>query len=165
MQSDAEHEALYVAADNEIENGGDDKHAFRILLDLANRGYLPAMCYVGVLYCGGIGTPENKKLAIGWWRKAAAKGDGTSMLNLGTEYRDVLGNFRQARHWLLKAARSGDASAYLELARLWYGRDRFRHRDRIARYLDEALDKHRLGQCYLSEDERESAELLRAEFK
>ncbi|HEY1614751.1 MAG TPA: hypothetical protein VGF97_13775 [Rhizomicrobium sp.] len=160
MLSDAEMEKLYVTALDQYEGGGKTR-PFRTLLDLAKRGYLPAMCAVGILYSVGIGTPENKMIAISWWRKAARTGDPVPMLNIGTEYRDHLGNFRQARHWLVKAATAGDASAYLELARLWYGRDRTRHCAKVKCYLDKALAEGSI----LSEAEREDAEAFRERLK
>lgn len=76
------------------------------------------MISLGYFFDNGIAVRKNTKKAMLWYKKAARKGEVIAFTNIGTVYRDV-GNFERARFWFLKAYKSGDGDAALELAKLY----------------------------------------------
>jgi hypothetical protein len=66
------------------------------------------------MYEKGLGVQTNYEQALGWYRKAAALGNGEAEDNLGDMYADGLGVTRdrqQALDWYRKGAAQGNADA------------------------------------------------------
>ena len=55
----------------------------------------------------GVGTKQNQKEAIKWWKKSAAKGFVFAQINLGTVYRDEH-NFKEARKYYVMASENSE---------------------------------------------------------
>lgn len=62
------------------------KSDIRQLAEEANRGDVDAMRRLGIMSIKGQKVKPSTKIAIQWWRKAADKGDGRSMMYLGDVY-------------------------------------------------------------------------------
>ena len=70
------------------------------------------------MYDYGMGTGQNFKEAVKWYRKAAEQGDAEAQYSLGVMYakgEGVAKNFRKAVKWYRKAAEQGDAEAQFNL--------------------------------------------------
>ena len=69
---------------------------------------------LGVMYRDGRGVEQNDAAAVGWFRKAAGKGNAWAEFNLGRMYRLGRGVIRDdaaALEWFRKAAAHGHADA------------------------------------------------------
>ncbi len=128
--------------------------AFGVLLDLAKGGHTISMNYVANCYAAGVAVEKNLPEALRWWRKGAAKGDTLSMVNIATEYRDGLRNFRRAKWWLKRAVVAGNIEANLDLAETYYLIDKIRYRTKIRTSLLSALR----ADDFLSEQSRNRIE-------
>jgi TPR repeat protein len=75
-----------------------------------------AQWHMGGLYSSGApGVPQDLKLAFHWCRLAAEGQFAPAQATLGVLY-DRMGDDEQARFWLEKAAKNGDAEAQFNLA-------------------------------------------------
>ncbi len=94
-----------------------------VLLAKANAGDAAAQVLVGESYAAGMGAALNLKLAAGWYRKAADKGDIAGEMHLAALYRDGGKGFPrdmvQAAAWYRKAAEQGDVGAQATLGLLY----------------------------------------------
>jgi TPR repeat protein len=73
---------------------------------------------VGLAYANGTGTARDDRLAVEWYRKAAAQGLAAAQTNLGTRYANGEGVARdtaQAVEWFQRAAEQGDAGGQFNL--------------------------------------------------
>ncbi len=110
-------------------------------------GYNAALLlgHLGVLRMRENGiTPEETAKALGWYRKAAAGGNGNAMAIIGATYNDGDGvprDFVEAGRWLERAARHGEAAAQYLLG-LYYLEGKGREKDlgKARRWLSEALE-------------------------
>ena len=92
----------------------------------AARGSATAMVDIGDLYTGGMGVPRDCARAIGWYKMAAARGNGfentLAMEKIGDLYSSgfdgVPKSYRRAEMWYRRAASAGDAAARKSLAKL-----------------------------------------------
>ena len=69
-----------------------------------------AQYQVGRCFALGLGTRQNWKAALAWYKKAAIKGDGEAAFNIGAAYEagdGVRKNIRTALRWYRKAAKLG----------------------------------------------------------
>ena len=87
---------------------------------LAVRGSTEAQYYLGWMYDGGRGTPQDDIQTVKWYRMAAAQGHARAQANLGrmyTEGRGVAPDDVEAVKWYRKAATQGLAAvqSYLGL--------------------------------------------------
>ena len=76
------------------------------------------MNYMGIYYEEGKGIYRDYAQAVGWYHKAASKGNEYAMYNLGRCYdngRGVTKNLKQANQWYRKAAEKGHAGAMKKL--------------------------------------------------
>jgi len=93
------------------------------LLARANGGDAAAQVLVGESYAAGKGVAQDLKLAAGWYRKAADKGDIAGELHLAVLYRDGGKGFArdstQAAAWYRRAAEQGDVGAQGTLGLLY----------------------------------------------
>ena len=65
---------------------GDYAAALRAFRPLADQGFAAAHYYLGVLYAGGEGVPQDAAEAVAWFRKAAERGYVFAQYNLGVLY-------------------------------------------------------------------------------
>lgn len=98
-------------------DAGNIKQAFKLFSAAAEQGDLSSLHNLAYFYDVGIGVSKNKKKALQLYKQAARQGNLSSMTNIGTLYRDW-GNFRRAQFWFLRAFKSGDGDAALDLAKL-----------------------------------------------
>ncbi|MEQ9454192.1 MAG: tetratricopeptide repeat protein [Phycisphaeraceae bacterium] len=73
---------------------------------------------LGVKYSSGWGVPEDDRLAVEWYRKAADAANTSAMFNLGVAYDNGVGvpvDDRLAVEWYRKAADAGNANAMYNL--------------------------------------------------
>lgn len=92
------------------------------LLAKANAGDAAAQVAVGEKYAAGADVPQDLKLAVEWYRKAAAQNNTAGEIHLAEAYRDGRGVARdktQAAEWYRKAAEQGDPAAQGTLAMLY----------------------------------------------
>lgn len=82
--------------------------AFRRWAQLAQNDNIRAQHNIGVLYFKGLGVKENKRIAIGWFKRAAKNGFVLSQHNLGWAYEMGLGvkaDLKKANYWYELAAK------------------------------------------------------------
>lgn len=105
---------------------GEHRQAIQLLTPIANDGNALAQHRLGLLHYHGQGTPEDERLAVTWWKKAAGQGNAEAMFLLGNAY--LLGTQapklvsdpdREAAKWYFQAASSGHAEAQYMLAHLF----------------------------------------------
>jgi cell division septation protein DedD len=93
------------------------------LLAKAKAGDPAAQFDIATLYLNGDGVPENKKMAVNWFTKAAEQGDRDAQYNLGEMYVNGVGvnpDMKEAVSWYTRAAKQGDKTAQGRLANIYY---------------------------------------------
>jgi TPR repeat protein len=90
--------------------------SFQLYQPKANQGDADAQFNLALLYHLGVGTPQDTRYAIYWYKKAAEQGHVNAQYKLGTLYRygygeEVLQDSKQAVYWLTKAAEQGHVNA------------------------------------------------------
>ena len=100
--------------------------AAKMLQPLADGGDPRAQYELGNLYYHGQGLPEDEKLALFWWKKAAAYGHVESMYQLANAYlfgteaaKFVPDPDREAAIWYFQAASAGHVEAQYHLGLLF----------------------------------------------
>jgi TPR repeat protein len=101
---------------------GDHAGAIRRWRPLAERGDADAQFNIGQAYRYGRGVPADLKIAQGWFEKAAAKGHGQAIANLGLLLFQS-GQRAQAMPWVKKAADAGDPRAQYVLGTALFNGD------------------------------------------
>ncbi|MDP2206893.1 MAG: hypothetical protein Q8K65_11365, partial [Alphaproteobacteria bacterium] len=149
---------LFDKADEEWD-AGNTKKAVKLFSMAAEQGDLSALVRLGFAYDLGLGVSKNKTKALQLYKRAARHGDEFAMSNIGTVYRDM-GNFTRARFWFLKAFKSGDGDAALELAKLYLKRKARGDITRASKYLNLAISAR-----FITEASVEEAELLLKRLK
>lgn len=105
---------------------GSTADSMSVLQDLANAGNPAAQFRLGELYYHGKGIQEDEKLAVFWWKKAAAHGHAEAMFQLANAY--LFGNQaakfvpdpdREAAIWYFQAASAGHLEAQYSLGLLF----------------------------------------------
>ena len=84
---------------------------FQTMRGLATKGDIHAMAKVGAMYFNGEGIPENKPLALVWFRKAAEGGEPFAQAVVGLIFAEgelVPQSLPRAYQWLLKSALNGN---------------------------------------------------------
>lgn len=85
----------------------------------AEKGYAPAMNFIGFRYYKGEGVPRDIDSALYWINRAAYQGDITAAANLGyllSEASDIARNDTLALDWIAIAADGGVPQAQIALA-------------------------------------------------
>jgi TPR repeat protein len=103
-------------------DGGDYATAYRLLLPLADQGFVKAQVNLGLMYAYGRGVPQNDAEAAKWFQKAADQGDAFAEHNLGVMYdagRGVTRDRVKAAAWFEKAANRGLADAQYDVGRMY----------------------------------------------
>ena len=88
----------------------------------AQKGNVPAMAFMGVLYENGQGVPLDYTKAREWYEKAAAMGNALAMNNLGWLYAKGQGgpqDYTRAYELFVKAGAKGNAEAFTNLGMLY----------------------------------------------
>lgn len=96
-------------------------HAFAVVEQQAETGNVKAMVVAAACYRASLGTAtDDHYRAFEWYRKAAEAGEPVAMLEMSHYYAEgvwVEANAAQAKHWLERAARGGNAEAQWQLSR------------------------------------------------
>jgi len=93
---------------------GDFKRSYTIVSRLAHEGLAMAQHFLGWHYHKGIGTDQNDRLAVSWWKKAATHGLAEAQQGLGWAYangRGVEKDLEEAYRWYNRAVAGGDEEA------------------------------------------------------
>ncbi len=93
---------------------------------LSAKGNVLAHTNLGDCYSGGFGVAQDKKKAIGWYRKAAVKNEPTAQLTLGIMYgfgSNVEQDVVEGVKWLQKAGENGMTRAFRDLGSLYLSRE------------------------------------------
>ena len=93
----------------------------------ATSGDAAAQYDLGRAYDEGKGLPQNPKLAVDWYRKAAAQGNADAQNSLGVMYMTGQGveeDRAEAMHWYHEAARQKNGKAMFNLGVAFYNGDR-----------------------------------------
>lgn len=123
--------ALPVAADalgdgQQAYKEGNYNSAIQLLTPLANQSNSQAQFLLGMMHYHGQGFPEDEKLAVYWFRKAALEGHTNAMFELGNAF--LLGREasklvpspdREAALWYFQAASAGHVEAQYHLGLLF----------------------------------------------
>ena len=99
----------------------DMEKAIALYRQAAERGYIPAQTYLGVIYDKGRGVQPDDAEAIRWYRLAAEKDDPQSQFNLGVflvEGRGTAKNEKEGWDLIRKAAGNGYKPASAALLRV-----------------------------------------------
>lgn len=89
-----------------------DRTAFNLFYEAAEKGYVLAQYKLGVAFAYGEGVRQDPKKAVEWYRKAAEQGYTIAQRNLATMYLDGNGveqNKVQALAWYQVVANAGNA--------------------------------------------------------
>lgn len=113
---------------------------------LANAGNPMAQYRLGNLYYHGQGLQEDEKLALFWWKKAAAHGHAEAMFQLANAYlfgtqaaKFVPDPDREAAIWYFQAASAGHSEAQYHLGLLFLaGKGVIESRQEAARWFRQA---------------------------
>ena len=126
--------------------------AVQMLLPLANGGNALAQYRLGNLYFHGQGVPEDEKMAVFWWKKAAAQGSSEAMFQIASAFlfgiqaaKSVTDPDREAATWYFQAASAGHAEAQYHLGLLFLaGKGVLESRPEAARWFRKASDQGHL---------------------
>jgi TPR repeat protein len=89
------------------------------LSQAASERHAGAMLTLGYCFDVGVGVRTNRKRALYWYRAAwRSGGDPSAANNIGTVYR-AMKRYRRAFLWFVRAARSGDGDASVEVAQCY----------------------------------------------
>ena len=130
-------------------NDGRYSQAAEMLAPLANGGHSYAQLKLGSLYYHGQGVKEDEKLAIHWWKKAAAQGNAEAMFQIANAYlfgsqaaKSVVDPDREAAVWYFQAASAGHAEAQYHLGLLFLaGKGVVDSHEEAARWFRKAADQ------------------------
>lgn len=119
----------WVRADKEWERGRLGQ-AFRLMLAAAKMRESGAQVSVGYMYDNGVGTRQNKRMALYWYRRAYRRGESAAAHNIGTVWRDK-GDSPRALYWFKRALQMNggdDGEANFEIAKLYLGKGQDPHK-------------------------------------
>ncbi|BCA28852.1 tetratricopeptide repeat protein [Metapseudomonas otitidis] len=91
--------------------------AFELFSICAAQGSEGSMLDLGYFYDEGIGTPQDKKQAMRWYKKAYRLGSSSAASNIAVLYREQ-GRFSLSAEWFRRAVHLQDGDAEVELAKL-----------------------------------------------
>jgi TPR repeat protein len=110
-----------IADSQKLADAGNYGAAAAMLLPLAERGDDVAQNLLGVLYrVGSKDLPRDEAQSVAWFRKAAEKGNPSSLRHMGAAYDKGAGVPKDpaaALDWYRKAAEKGDGAAQLIVGR------------------------------------------------
>lgn len=125
---------------------GRHQQGIQLLTPLASGGNALAQYRLGMLYYHGQGVAEDEKMAIYWWKKAAAQGNVEAMFQLGSAFlfgsqtaKFVPDPDREAAMWYFQAASAGHAEAQYHLGLLFLaGKGVVENRQESTRWMQKA---------------------------
>lgn len=97
---------------------GQPSLAFQFALESAEKGLADAQLMVADSYAQGVGTEQDGRLALAWYRRAAEQGLAAAQFALGQAHLSGSGIAKDAslaRQWYLEAAAHGHPGAQLAL--------------------------------------------------
>jgi hypothetical protein len=100
---------------------GQPSLAFHFALESAEKGLADAQLMVAESYAQGVGTEQDERLALAWYRRAAEQGSAAAQFALGQLHESgtrVVRDISLARQWFEEASRQGHPGAQLALDRL-----------------------------------------------
>ena len=110
------------AVDTTQNNRAEYEAAANAFRKSAEEGDAYAQNRLGLLYCEGVGVPQDYRQAKGWFEKAAEQGYAEAQVNLGTLYLQGNGppqSDQMALFWFRRAAGQGDAAAFTNLGMMY----------------------------------------------
>ncbi len=109
-------------------------NAFKEFEDLASKGEVESMHYLGIMYERGFGVPLNLDKAYDYYSKAAEAGDGKSALKMGQAYQTGIGrpqNTKAAYKWFVEAAKKNNDEAQYIIGNLYFKDDNFERANQL----------------------------------
>lgn len=82
------------------------EEAFQLFLQAAERGFVPAMNNVSVMYANGQGVAADQVQAFQWMKRAAEGGNASACATLSVKYHNGTGtekDMKKALYWMQKA--------------------------------------------------------------
>lgn len=100
----------------------DYKHAYELVLPLAEKGNAAAQGLLATMFSNGLGVAKDDLAAVKWWKKAAEQGEPNSEFHPGQTYaaRGTQADDAQAVKWWRKAAEQGLAAAETRVGLAYY---------------------------------------------
>lgn len=148
-------EALF-SRGSRLQEEGNLRSAFRLLLNAAKLGNSAAQLNLGYTYDVGLGVKRNRDAAMYWYRRSYRNGYGWGAANnIATIFRDEK-NYKWAVFWFQKAANPDYFDAYLEIAKIFLLDDS--QKAKAARYLKLVLKGK--PEINVGAEEQEEARLL-----
>ena len=111
----ARNDELFARADK-LEDKGNLKAAFRLLLAGAKAGDIGCQVNVGNYYDDAKGIRRNREAALYWYKRAYQRGNAAAASNIGIMWRNE-GQPGRALSWFKRAVKMGDDEANLEIAK------------------------------------------------
>jgi len=102
---------------------GEFAEAMAILRPLADTGDAAAQFYIGQMYQGGKGVPEDLAAAVDWYRKGAEGNWPSAQKNLADLYylgKGTAQDYAAAASWYVKAAKAGHAEAQYMMGHMYH---------------------------------------------
>lgn len=143
MYAQENNDVLIKKADSLFFDEGKKKEAFPMYLQVAETGNRRMERIIGLYYYHGWPPVEkNYALAFEWYKKAADKGDGSALNNIGLMYKNglyVTQSKEKAFEYYMKASEAGDPYGSTNVGIMywdseWGGDDPFPPRDKTKNY-------------------------------
>ncbi|MDP1764825.1 MAG: T9SS type A sorting domain-containing protein [Sediminibacterium sp.] len=107
-----------------IDGPKDERKAFELYTDCAQKGSAKAMNALGIMYKEGLGVPMNRTKSIEWFTKAVSNGYASGWYNLAMLYKDGKTvserNYEKAFTYFSKAADLNDEQSVYSKAYFYY---------------------------------------------
>jgi TPR repeat protein len=110
-------EELFAQAEK-LEESGDLRSAFRLLLVGAKAGHEGCQLNLGNYYDAGTGVRRSRSAALYWYKRAYRRGVSSAATNIGVLWRNE-NKPKLALEWFQKAVRLGDDEAHLDIAKYY----------------------------------------------
>lgn len=101
-------------------DAGRNREARLVFRKLAETGDASAQLNLGYMLAAGQGGRKNWQEARRWYLRSYAGGHSSAAINMGHHYR-ILGKRRSALQWFARAAKLGDDSGLLQIAKYLIG--------------------------------------------
>ncbi|WCD77536.1 tetratricopeptide repeat protein [Pseudomonas sp. TUM22785] len=129
----------------------------------AAQGSEGCMLDLGYFYDEGIGTPQDKKQAMYWYKRAYRLDSSSAASNIAILYREQ-GRFNRAAQWFRRAVHLKDGNAEVELAKLLIaGKGVRKSLPTAVEHLRNALASDRITPAGIEEAEALLAQVQRGE--
>ena len=106
----------------QLNQKGEHRKAFELLLEIAENNYIDAQFALGVMLALGKGVQKNSNQAVSWFMRAAEQGHIDAQSALGDMYYNgngVAKDYGEAAKWFKKSAKQDDANSQFYLGTMY----------------------------------------------